>query len=141
MTRNPVFHIFDSGSLVYPKSHKQHDIGCTEDNLLKMCKTEGFSYEKLSQNIAAEVIVKTLKTDLFLGDGLEDGQLLCLLEAAEAGRVGACLGGDHDHGRVGPEGGGHAGHEVGDAGAVLGHAHARLASDAGVAVGHVRRVL
>ena len=78
---------------------------------------------------------------LLLGDGLEDGELLGLLEAAEAGRVGAGLGRDHDHGRVGPEGGGHAGDKVGDPGAVLGHADASLARDASIAVGHVRRVL
>ena len=36
-------HIFNSWLSVYPKFYQQLDIGWTEDQLLKMCKTEGSS--------------------------------------------------------------------------------------------------
>jgi phosphotransacetylase len=61
---------------------------------------------------------------LELGDLREDGQLLGLLEAAQAQRVRPRLGRDHDDGRVRPVRGGDAGHEVGDARPVLRDAHA-----------------
>ena len=39
MARALVLYIFDRGWLVYPVSYQQH-IGCTEDQLSKMCKTQ-----------------------------------------------------------------------------------------------------
>ncbi len=75
------------------------------------------------------------------GDLLEEGELLSLLEATQALGVGAGLGRDADDRRVGPVSGGDGGDEVGDAGPVLGDAHAMSAADARVAVGHVRRAL
>ena len=44
-------HIFNSWSSVYPISYQQHDIGCTDNPLLKMCKTEGSSDLFLISNI------------------------------------------------------------------------------------------
>ena len=79
--------------------------------------------------------------DLVLGDLLEEGQLLGLLEAAQPLGVGAGLGRDHHDRAVRPVGGGDRGDEVGDAGAVLGDAHAVAAGGTAEAVGHVAGAL
>ena len=36
-----VLHIFETADHWCIQSHQQHDMGCTEDQLSKMCKTEG----------------------------------------------------------------------------------------------------
>ena len=38
-----VLHIFDSRLSLYPKSYKQHDIGCTEDQMSRMCEHEDYN--------------------------------------------------------------------------------------------------
>ena len=78
---------------------------------------------------------------LELGDLGKDRQLLGLLETAQAHAVGAGLRRDHHHRRMRPIGGRDRGHEVGDAGAVLRDAHALLAADPRIAVGHVAGAL
>ena len=45
MTRALRFAHFQQLSVVYPKSYHQHDIGCTDDQLLKLCKTEGSRHD------------------------------------------------------------------------------------------------
>ena len=78
---------------------------------------------------------------LVLGELLEHGQLIGLLEAAQAHAHGAGLG-SHDHHRaVRPVGCGNPGHAIADAGAVLADHHAVATRDAGIAVGHVGRTL
>src|SRR5690606_19419488 len=78
---------------------------------------------------------------LVLGELLEHGQLVGLLEAAQALAHGAGLGGHDDHRRVGPVGGGDGGDAIADAWAVLADAHAVAAGHAGIAVGHVGTAL
>ena len=67
---------------------------------------------------------QTLSSKLYLEPSQPEGQR-------------PCLRGDDDDGGVGPVGRGHARHEVADAGAVLGDAHAGAVGHAGQAVGHV----
>ncbi len=72
-----------------------------------------------------------------LGDGLEQVPRVAFLEAVPAHGGGTGAGRNDDHGRVGHVGGGHGGHIVGDAGAVLADDHAGLAGHAAEGVLHV----
>ena len=78
---------------------------------------------------------------LVLGEFLEHGELVRLLETTQTHTHGSGLGGDHDHRAVRPVGSGNRGHAVADAGAVLPDHHAVATRNAGITVGHVRRAL
>ncbi|MPM58344.1 hypothetical protein SDC9_105175 [bioreactor metagenome] len=78
---------------------------------------------------------------LVLGELLEHRQLVGFLEAAQAHAHGAGFGRDDDLRAVRPEGGGDAGHAVGNARAVLADDQAVAAGNARIAVGHVRGAL
>jgi hypothetical protein len=84
---------------------------------------------------------RRIHVHLVFGDLREDRHLLGFLEAAQPHREAAGFGRDAHHRRMRPVRGGDAGHEIGDAGAVLCDAHAVPAGDARIAVGHVRGVL
>ena len=78
---------------------------------------------------------------LVFGEFLKHGQLLRLLEAAQAHAHGAGFGGDHDHRAVRPIGRRNGGDAVADARAVLANDHAMAAAHTGITIGHVRPAL